>query len=144
MVRCFIFVSSQCCTIDSQGVCRFINLWFNAPHGPWEPLTSGEEVYSAKYNVPITHWKKFTCTKEQVRPLYGQQWYYKTMVTAMDKSIGRVLDALRDLGLEENTLVVFTSDNGHEMGAGSAGIYREGKRSLMVRADTTPIPCKYL
>jgi arylsulfatase A-like enzyme len=42
------------------------------------------------------------------------------------------LDALKKFGIEENTLVVFTSDNGHEMGAGNADPYQEGKRSLMV------------
>ena len=34
------------------------------------------------------------------------------MVRSLDRSVGRVLDALRDNGLEENTLVFFTSDNG--------------------------------
>ena len=38
-----------------------------------------------------------------------QRWQYKTMVTAMDRSIGLLLDAIRDLGVENNTLVVFTS-----------------------------------
>lgn len=56
------------------------------------------------------------------------------MVAAMDVSIGRLLDTLKELGIEEETLVVFTSDNGNEMGAGSGGIFQEGKRSLMVCA----------
>ncbi len=122
-----------CCSL-----LRFTQIWFNAPHGPWEPLTSGEEVYSAKLGLPVTHWKKHMCDtdnggKSAPYSLYNTRWYYKTMVTAMDKSIGMVLDALKELGLEENTLVVFTSDNGNEMGAGSPGIYKDGKRSLMVR-----------
>ncbi|MBD3267839.1 sulfatase-like hydrolase/transferase, partial [bacterium] len=37
---------------------------------------------------------------------------YASMVYAMDENIGRVLEALDDLGLRENTIVVFTSDNG--------------------------------
>ena len=36
------------------------------------------------------------------------------MMKSMDKGIGRVLQALRDRGLERNTLVIFTSDNGGE------------------------------
>ena len=36
----------------------------------------------------------------------------------MDHSIGLLLDTVRDLGIEENTIVVFTSDNGPENGAG--------------------------
>ncbi len=37
---------------------------------------------------------------------------YAAMVRSLDRSVGRVLDALRDNGLEDNTLVFFTSDNG--------------------------------
>jgi arylsulfatase A len=37
---------------------------------------------------------------------------YAAMVTRMDREVGRILDLVRDLGLEERTIVVFTSDNG--------------------------------
>ncbi|MFO7776198.1 MAG: sulfatase [Candidatus Hydrogenedentota bacterium] len=37
---------------------------------------------------------------------------YAAMVEAMDRGVGRVLDALEELGLKENTLIIFTSDDG--------------------------------
>jgi arylsulfatase A-like enzyme len=61
------------------------------------------------------------------RGLYGD------VVEEVDWSVGQVLDAIRAAGLEKNTLVVFTSDNGpwliHNENGGSAGLLREGKGS---------------
>jgi uncharacterized sulfatase len=37
---------------------------------------------------------------------------YAAMIRALDRGVGRVLDALEEYGLEENTLLLFTSDNG--------------------------------
>ena len=53
------------------------------------------------------------------------------VVEELDASVGRVLDTLRELGLEQNTLVIFSSDNGPWLNfgdhAGSTGGLREGK-----------------
>jgi len=38
---------------------------------------------------------------------------YASMVLRLDRTVGLILDTLRSLGLEERTLVIFTSDNGH-------------------------------
>ena len=44
----------------------------------------------------------------------GSQATYRGMVETMDHQIGRVLEALRTRGLTDNTIVIFTSDNGGE------------------------------
>jgi len=41
-----------------------------------------------------------------------RQRVYAAMVRSIDRSVGRILDALKARGLDENTLVIFTSDNG--------------------------------
>lgn len=48
-------------------------------------------------------------------------------IEEIDWSTGKILDALRELGLDERTLVVFTSDNGAAARAGSAGAGKTGK-----------------
>ncbi|OWK36045.1 arylsulfatase [Fimbriiglobus ruber] len=63
---------------------------------------------------------------------------YAAMVTRMDRSVGRIMDKLKELKLDDNTLVVFTSDNGptHNVGGAdstffqSAGTLRGLKGSM--------------
>lgn len=60
---------------------------------------------------------------------------YAAMVTRLDREIGELLNLLKTLGLEENTIVVFTSDNGptYDRLAGSDSAYfnsAEGRRGL--------------
>jgi len=61
------------------------------------------------------------------RGLYGD------VVEEIDHNIGRLIEALKNNGLAENTIVVFTSDNGPwlptEISGGSAGLLRDGKGS---------------
>jgi arylsulfatase A-like enzyme len=46
------------------------------------------------------------------RGFEGDMMQYGAQVSAVDASVGRILEALRDAGLEDNTLVIFTSDQG--------------------------------
>ncbi|WP_051287136.1 sulfatase family protein [Algoriphagus mannitolivorans] len=56
---------------------------------------------------------------------------YGDVVEEMDYQVGRILEALKEEGLDKNTLVVFTSDNGPwlptEISGGTAGQLRDGK-----------------
>ncbi|WP_167858951.1 arylsulfatase [Paenibacillus cymbidii] len=69
----------------------FLYLAYTIPHNPYNP--PDREPYD---NEP---WP------ESYRS-------YAAMITRMDRDIGRLLDKLRELGIDDNTLVVFTSDNG--------------------------------
>ena len=76
----------------------FLHLTYNAPH---TPLQAPEE------NVrPFLESGKFN---KGVSTLYG-------MLQRMDAGVGRILETLRACGLEENTIFMFTSDNGPQFG----------------------------
>jgi arylsulfatase A-like enzyme len=66
---------------------------------------------------------------------------YAAMIRAVDRSVGRVMKALKENGIDENTLVVFTSDNG---GAGYLGLpdinkpYRGWKLTLFEGGTHVP------
>jgi arylsulfatase A len=76
-------------------------------------------------HVPLFRSKKFE--DHSLRGLYGD------VVEELDWSVGEVLKALKDEGLENDTLVFFTSDNGpwlvKDLAGGSAGPLRGGKGS---------------
>jgi arylsulfatase A-like enzyme len=75
-------------------------------------------------------------------PYSGESWpapqkNHAAMITRLDRDVGRVLKKIKDLHLDENTLVIFASDNGpHAEGGanpaffGSSGPVRGHKRSL--------------
>jgi arylsulfatase A-like enzyme len=70
----------------------FLYVAYNAPHVPFE--ATDEDMAR---NSHIESEKRRT---------------YAGMITALDDSVGRILKRLRDLELEENTLILFLSDNG--------------------------------
>jgi arylsulfatase A-like enzyme len=74
----------------------------------------------------LAHWAPHTplqATKEDYDALshieLHRERVYAAMIRALDRGVGQVLEALRENGLDENTLVFFTSDNG---GAGYIGL----------------------
>jgi hypothetical protein len=60
----------------------------------------------------------------------GRFAMYASMVSDMDAQIGMVLGYLEELGIEKDTLVFFTSDNGAEDDAGGSGGLRGNKRHI--------------
>ena len=89
-------------------------VWFHTPH---DPVVAGPE-YLALYESLET---------EEQRHLYGA-------ITAMDEQIGRLREELRELGVAENTILMFTSDNGPadratQRGIASAGPFRGHKHT---------------
>lgn len=80
--------------------------------------------------------RKYLAGAEDLR---AQMQVYCASLTDLDTQIGRLLDALEELGLADNTIIFFSSDNGPEdyrvrnaanAGVGSTGGLRARKRSL--------------
>ena len=99
-------LSKQACKFMEENKDKpfFVYLAHHAPHGP----VNSRESTRAKINDP-----------------------YKACIYDMDASVDIVLQKMKDLGLEKNTLVIFTSDNGTHANAdpslrGKKGSYYEG------------------
>ncbi|MEO9891402.1 sulfatase, partial [Aurantibacter sp.] len=90
-------------------------------------------------HVPLFVSDKFKGKSE--RGLYGD------VIMEIDWSVGQIIDALKKNGLEENTMIIFTSDNGPWLAygnhAGSALPFREGKGTAWEGAQRVPFAIKY-
>lgn len=103
---------------DEQPFC--LSIHYTAPHHPWlreeQPAEIWDSYTNTEFSLPVEEphpWKGWNPTMEDRRRTV--QGYYTT-ITAMDQSIGRVLKRLSELGMAEETLVIFTSDNGFNLG----------------------------
>jgi arylsulfatase A-like enzyme len=86
-------------------------------------------------------------------PVFGQKAWteevrnYAAMVALVDKDVGRLMKKLKDLGIDEKTLVVFSSDNGANLefieSLGSTGGLRGYKRMLYEGGTRTPFIARW-
>ena len=86
------------------------------PHEPWDPPQEYVDMYDPGYEGP-----------GMIAPLYSPVNYlseselkqmrarYAAEMTFVDKWLGIFLDAVRQLGMLDNTLLIFTSDHGHQL-----------------------------
>ena len=65
----------------------FVNVWLDDPHTPWVPSAAAGKGASTPENL-------------------------KGVMEDIDKQLGRLLDGIKTLGIDRNTLVIFSSDNG--------------------------------
>ncbi len=96
-------ISEKACDFIERHAARqrfFLSVHYTAPHWPWETRDDAKE--SQRIGGRISHLDG------------GGLPVYQRMIHHMDEGIGRILATLKAKGIERDTLVVFTSDNGGE------------------------------
>jgi arylsulfatase A len=102
----------------------FLYVAYSLVHAPME--------YHEKYPVTNKEWPE-------------NERAFASMLTALDDYVGKILEAVDDEGIRENTIVIFTSDNGaHNEGHDvdffdSNGVFREYKRSFFEGGFRSPM-----
>jgi uncharacterized sulfatase len=92
----------------------FVNLWPDDVHSPFWP--------------PVDQWRD------------GKRGLYHSVLESMDRQFGKLFDRVRsDPALRDNTLILVCSDNGPEVGAGSAGAFRGSKAMLYEGGIRSPL-----
>ena len=94
-------------TAVNQGKPFMTCIWFHTPHKDLDASAADQALYPSGSD--------------------GEKKYYGS-ITAMDRQIGRLRAWLRDKGIENNTILWFTTDNGQT--TGSSGPYLAAKRHL--------------
>lgn len=90
----------------------FLAVMFNAPHWPWQG--PGDKPYPPG----VANWTK-----------NGSPEIYARMMKSLDSAVGRIVKTVDDLKPGNNTIIIFTSDNGGERYSDN-GIYKGAKMSL--------------
>lgn len=122
-----------------------LNLWFHDPHSILEPTRDMMELYkehSALWGV-----------QEPRQEFISSLTVYYAIITAIDTAVGRIVEALEEAGIREDTIILYSSDNGpsplwsrntgHE-GAGLAGPFRGTKASLYEGGIRVPLVANWL
>lgn len=118
----------------------FLTVAYNPPHSPYESLDDCMEEDFAIYKdmdyseLYVRENADTTLTKADAAR------YYFANVTGVDREFGRLLDELKELGLDRNTIVIFTSDHGETMC--SQGTY-DPKNSIYTESFNVPFIIRY-
>lgn len=96
----------------------FFMIWsLNPPHNPWNEKSTYMQFYDQYTNNGKVELGKLLTHKNAVPEEGDYAAYYFANVSAVDHFIGKVLDKLEELGLDENTIICFSSDHGEMLGS---------------------------
>ncbi|WP_139959661.1 sulfatase [Flavicella sediminum] len=101
----------------------FMNYWQFSVHAPFDAKESLKKYYRTKVDL--------TDAQHSIT--------YAAMVHSMDQAVGRLLDELDRLGVSENTIIVFTSDNGGNMYDGVTDVLPNGEKYLAPPTSNRPL-----
>jgi len=107
----------------------YLHVTYTAPHNPW---TNGEHPreYTDLYqncsfdDIPQGYIHEDAIYRYAPQDAHECRVGYYAAITAMDANVGRIIHTLDELGLRENTLVIYASDNGFN--CGHHGIWGKG------------------
>src|SRR5688572_20207647 len=123
-------------------------LGFKSPHSTFEPPARWKDQLTNVIARPVpnldvrapyrTNVNQATPAQAAARPNEMHRKYFRT-ICAVDENVGRILKALDELGLAENTMLIYASDNGFYLGEHGLG----DKRTAYEESMRIPLLLRY-
>ena len=118
----------------------FIMVGMNPPHSPYRSLNDCmEEDYNLYKDTPIDSLLIRPNADKNMKKANSTKFYFAS-VTGVDRAFGMILNSLKELGLDKNTIVVFTSDHGETMCSHSTN---DAKNAPYTEAMNVPFLVRY-
>lgn len=111
----------------------FLSLHFRAPHTKWLPVAPEDWAPFEGMDPELAHPDYPGLDRVRAERMMRE---YLASVRGVDRNVGRLLGALDDLGIAENTVVVYTSDHGYSMAHN--GIWHKGNGHWLLKKEMMP------
>ncbi len=127
----------------------YLSVHYTAPHSPWGAEHHPKEFIDMYENCPfnsVPDVPDHPCMT--TGPVYGTPGRkmrlrgYFAALTAMDRGVGQILDALEEKGLSDDTIVIFAADNGMNMG--HHGIWGKGNGTFPFNLYDTAVKVPFI
>ncbi|WP_062105858.1 sulfatase-like hydrolase/transferase [Bacillus niameyensis] len=125
----------------------YLQVNYTAPHAPWDERHHKPELWTEFEGCEFNDfpneqphkWSGMSFPSEEARLAQRLTWNrgYCASLLGMDLGIGQIIEHLKDLGVYDNTIIIFTSDNG--MAMGHHGIFGKGNGTFPMNMYETSV-----
>lgn len=105
-----------------------LSLHFREPHSPWTPVAEADEVHLKGRQLTLPNPDVPNLDREKMEKSMRE---YLASTAGVDRNLRRVLDRLDETGMARNTIVIFTSDHGYNVG--HHGILHKGNGAWLTK-----------
>lgn len=111
----------------------FLSMHFRSPHAKWLPVAPSDWEPFENLDPTLAHPDFPGLDIERAKQMMRE---YLASVKGVDRNVGRILSLLDELGLSENTLVVYTADHGYNIA--NNGIWHKGNGHWLLKKEMMP------
>jgi arylsulfatase A-like enzyme len=124
----------------------YLSVHYTAPHSPWNEKNHPDEFLDLYRDCEFKSTPNLSVHPDQLSsaPIgdtphkrFENLTGYYAAITAMDKGVGKIIDKVKSIGEFENTLFIFTSDNGMNMG--HHGVWGKGNGTFPLNMYDTSV-----